>query len=89
LERDEEECRRLVEGFAGEGMDGVARVGAGNLLLASNVRAGFISATKVVHEDGVRPVSLDGGITVVHALTASDRAIHASRHVGNLVVGQP
>ena len=82
-------ARSLVEGVARQRVDGVARVGAGNLLLASNVGAGSISATEVVHEDGVGPVSLDGGIAVVHALTASDRAIHASSHVRNLVVGQP
>jgi hypothetical protein len=87
--RRRREPRGLVEGLAGEGVDGVARVSAGDLLLASNVGAGRISATKVVHEDRVRPISLDGGITVVHALTASDRAVDAGGHVGNLVVGQP
>jgi len=58
----------LIESFARQGVDGVARVGAGDLLLASDVSAGLVSATEVVHEDGVGPVGLDGGIAVVHAL---------------------
>ena len=54
-------------------MDGVARVGASHLLQASDVGAGLISAAEVVHEDGVGPVGLDGGIAVVGALIRSIR----------------
>ena len=60
----------LIESCAGQSVDGVARVGAGDLLLASNV-AGRVGATDVVHEDGVGPVGLDGGIAIVHALHSS------------------
>ena len=44
---------RLIEGVAGEGVDGVARVGAGHLLGAGNVGASSIGAAEVVGEDGV------------------------------------
>ena len=54
-------------------MDGVARVGGGHLLQASDVGAGLISAAEVVHEDGVGPVGLDGGIAVVGALSAQKK----------------
>ncbi len=104
----------LIENLAREGVDGVARVGAGDLLLAGNIGAGRVSATEVVHEDGVGPVGLDGGIAVVRTLQrtdsvnlhklsniskkvvpnstrlgAGDGAVHASRHVRDLVVRHP
>ena len=82
-------AHNLVEDVGGDGVDGVARVSAGDLLLASNVGAGLISTTKVVHEDGVRPVGLDGGIAVVHALRAGHRAVDASSEVRGLVIGLP
>ena len=59
---------RLVEGVAREGVDGVARVGAGDLLLAGNIGASRVGAAEVVLEDGVGPVGLDGGIAVVRTL---------------------
>ncbi len=59
---------RLVEGVAREGVDGVARVGSGDLLLAGNIGAGRVGAAEVVLEDGVGPVGLDGGIAVVRTL---------------------
>jgi hypothetical protein len=49
-------------------VDGVARVGAGDLLLASDVGAGRVGTAEVVLEDGVGPVGLDGGIAVVRPL---------------------
>ena len=78
-----------IEDIARECVDGVARVRAGDLLQASDASAGLVGAAQVVHEDGVRPVGLDGGIAVVHALRAGDGAVHASGHVGHLVVRQP
>ncbi len=49
-------------------MDGVARVGAGDLLLAGDVGAGRVGTAEIVLEDGVGPVGLDGGIAVVRPL---------------------
>ncbi len=64
----------LVEGVLAVGVDGVADAGNGavaidrDLLGARGGEAGGVTATKVVHEDGVGPVGLDGGIAVVDAL---------------------
>ena len=85
---------RLVEGIARVGVGGVAgarhaRRGRGDLLGTRGGNAGGITATEVVHDDGVGPVGLDGGVAVVHALVAGNRAVAAGVHGRNLVVIEP
>jgi hypothetical protein len=60
-----------------------------DLLGTRGGNAGGISATEVVHEGGVGPVGLDGGVVVVHALVAGNRAVDAGVHGGDLVVVEP
>ena len=75
-------------------MGGVAEArhgsgGGGDLLGARGGNAGGISATEVVHDGGVGPVGLDGGVVVVHALVAGDRAVDAGVHGRDLIVVEP
>ena len=84
----------LIEGIAGVGVGGVASArhavrGGDDLLGARGGDAGGISATEVVHDDGVGPVGLDGGVGVVHALVAGNRAVAANVESGGLVVAHP
>ncbi len=63
--------RRLVEGVAGVGMDGVAKAGVGlgvDLHGARRGGAGVVAAAEVVHVGGVGPEGVDGAVVVVHAL---------------------
>jgi hypothetical protein len=90
----ENESDRLVEGVAGVGVGGVAdarhgRGGRGDLLGARGGDTGGVGATEVVHDDGVGPVGLDGGVVVVHALVAGDRAVDAGVHGRDLIVVEP
>jgi hypothetical protein len=76
-----------VDGVADAG-DG-AVVGDGDLLGARGGEAGGVTAAEVVHDGGVGPVGLDGGVAVVHALVAVDGAVNTSVHVRDLVVIEP
>ena len=74
-------------GGVAEASEAAGRVG--DLLGARGGNAGGIAAAQVVHEDGVGPVGLDGGVVVVHALVAGDRAVAAGVHGRDLVVIEP
>lgn len=82
----------LVEAVSGVGVDSVAdaihgiTVAESDLLGTRGGSAGSITTTEVVHEDGVRPVSLDGSVAVVHALIAAEGHVV---HVRDLIVREP
>ena len=63
--------------------------GGGDLLGARGGDTGGVTAAEVVHDDGVGPEGLDGGVVVVHALVAGDRAVDAGVHGRHLVVVEP
>jgi hypothetical protein len=65
---------RLIEGVEAGGVDSVAEAGDGavvcdgDLLGARGGEAGGVAAAEVVHEGGVGPEGLHGGVAVVGAL---------------------